>query len=119
MVERIDFDLLFRWFVGLGIDEAVWDASTFAKSRDRFPEMDAAAGLLAGVVNHPDVHRQMSRDHFSVDGTLIDARAAVKSLKPEDDPSGGGLDAGCKTERDLRGDKRLNATHASTTDLDF
>jgi transposase len=73
LMERIDFDLLFRWFVGLGIDDAVWDASTFAKNRDRFLEMDAAAELLAGVVNHPEVRRQMSRDHFSVDGTLIDA----------------------------------------------
>ena len=86
LVERIDFDLLFRWFVGLGIDDAVWDASTFAKNRDRFLEMDAAAELLAGVVNHPDVRRQMSRDHFSVDGTLIDAWASMKSFKPKDDP---------------------------------
>jgi transposase len=72
-MERTDVDLLFRWCVGLGIDDAVWDASTFAKKRDRFLEMDAAAELLAGVVKHPEVRRQMSRDHFSVDGTLIDA----------------------------------------------
>jgi len=77
LMERIDFDLLFCWFVGLGIDDAVWDASTVAKNRDRFLEMDAAAELLAGVVNHPEVRRQMSRDHFSVDGTLIDALSGL------------------------------------------
>jgi transposase len=86
LMERIDFDLLFRWFVGLGIDDAVWDASTFAKNRDRFLEMDAVAELLAGVVNHPDVRRQMSRDHFSVDGTLIDGWASMKSFRPKGDP---------------------------------
>jgi transposase len=118
LMERIDFDLLFRWFVGLGIDDAVWDASSFAKNRDRFLQMDAAAELLAGVVNHPDVRRQMSRDHFSVDGTLIDAWASMKSFKPKDDPGGDGPDAGRNAERDFRGEKRSNETHASTTDPD-
>lgn len=94
LVERLDFDLLFRWFVGLGIDERVWDASTYAKNRERFLAMDAAAVFLAGVVDHPDVRRQMSRDHFSVDGTLIDAWASMKSFRPknetgDDDGSGG------------------------------
>jgi transposase len=118
LVERIDFDLLFRWFVGLGIDDAVWDASTFAKNRDRFLEMAAAAELLAGVVNHPEVRRQMSRDHFSVDGTLIDAWASVKSFKTKDNPGGDGPDGGRNAERDFRGEKRSNETHASTTDPD-
>lgn len=118
LVERIDFDLLFRWFVGLGIDDAVWDASTFAKNRDRFLEMDAATELLAGVVNHPDVRRQMSSDHFSVDGTLIDAWASMKSFKPKDDPDGDDDGPGRNAERDFRGEKRSNATHASTTDPD-
>jgi transposase len=87
LMERIDVDLLFRWFVGLGIDDAVWDASTFAKNRDRFLEMDAAAELLAGVVKHPEVRRQMSRDHFSVDGTLIDALPhALSGQLPEPVP---------------------------------
>lgn len=116
LVERIDFDLLFRWFVGLGIDDAVWDASTFSKNRERFLGMDAAVELLAGVINHPDVRRQMSRDHFSVDGTLIDAWASMKSFKPKDDPDDTG--PGRNTERDFRGEKRSNETHASTTDPD-
>ena len=118
LMERIDFDLLFRWFVGLGIDDVVWDASTFAKNRDRFLEMDAAAELLAGVVNHPDVRRQMSRDHFSVDGTLIDAWASMKSFKPKDDSGDVGPDVGRNAERDFHGERRSNDTHASTTDPD-
>ncbi len=118
LMERIDVDLLFRWFVGLGIDDAVWDASTFAKNRDRFLEMDVAAELLAGVVVHPDVRRQMSRDHFSVDGTLIDAWASMKSFKPKEDPGDDGPDASRNTERDFRGEKRSNETHASATDPD-
>lgn len=118
LMDRIDFDLLFRWFVGLGIDDAVWDASTFAKNRDRFLEMDAAAELLAGVVNHPDVRRQLSRDHFSVDGTLIDAWASMKSFKPKDDAGGDDDGPGRNAGRDFRGEKRSNATHASTTDPD-
>jgi transposase len=117
LMDRIDFDLLFRWFVGLGIDDAVWDASTFAKNRDRFLEMDAAAELLAGVINHPDVRRQMSRDHFSVDGTLIDSWASMKSFKPKDDP-GNDDGPGRNAERDFRGQRRSNETHASTTDPD-
>ena len=84
LVDRIDFDLLLRWFVGLGIDDAVWDASTFAKNRDRFLEMAAAAEVLAGVVNHPDVRRQISRDHFSVDGTLINALRGLLALSPSE-----------------------------------
>ena len=118
LMERIDFDLLYRWFVGLGIDDAVWDASTFAKNRDRFLEMDAAAELLAGVVNHPDVSRQMSRDHFSVDGTLIEAWASMKSFKPRDHPGDHDDGSGRNAERDFRGEKRSNDTHASTTDPD-
>lgn len=122
LVERLDFDLLFRWFVGLGIDDRVWDASTYAKNRERFLAMDAAAAFLAGVVNHADVRRQMSRDHFSVDGTLIDAWASMKSFRPkdesDDDDAGGESGGGRNAERDFRGETRSNDTHASTTDPD-
>lgn len=123
LVERLDFDLLFRWFVGLGIDDRVWDASTFAKNRERFLGMDASGALLAGVVNHPDVRRQMSRDHFSVDGTQIEAWASMKSFRPKDDPGeddqdDDDQDEGRNAERDFRGEKRSNKTHASTTDPD-
>lgn len=110
--------MLFRWFVGLGIDDAVWDASTFAKNRGRFLRMDAAAELLAGVINHPDVRRQMSREHFSVDGTLIDAWASMKSFKPKDGLGDEIGNSGRNAERDFRGEKRSNETHASATDPD-
>lgn len=123
LMERLDFDLLFRWFVGLGIDDKVWDASVFAKNRDRFLAMDAAGALLSGVVGHADVRRQMSRDHFSVDGTLIDAWASMKSFRPKEpdrdgNGGGGGAGGGRNGERDFRGEKRSNETHASTTDPD-
>jgi transposase len=118
LVERLNFDLLFRWFVGLGIDDRVWDASSFAKNRERFLEMDAAGARLAGVVNHPDVRHQMSRDHFSVDGTQIEAWASMKSFRPKDDPSDDGEGGGRNAERDFRGEKRSNETHASSTDPD-
>jgi Transposase domain (DUF772)/Transposase DDE domain len=119
LMERLDFDLLFRWFVGLGIDEAVWDASSFSKNRDRFLAADAAAEFLSGVVSHALVRRQMSRDHFSVDGTLIEAWASMKSFRPKDEPqdrAGGG--GGRNVGHDFRGEKRSNETHVSTTDPD-
>lgn len=119
LMERLDFDLSFRLFVGLGIDDPVWDASSFAKNWERFLAMEAAPRLLAGVVAHPDVRRQMNHDHFSVDGTLIDAWANMKSFRPKDedrDKENGG--SGRNAERDLRGETRSNESHASTTDPD-
>jgi hypothetical protein len=117
-MDRIDFDLLFRWFVGLGIDDAVWDASTFCKNRDRFLEMDAAAELLQGVIEHPDVRRQMSGDHFSVDGTLIDAWASMKSFRPKGDADEEEPPSGRNADHDFHGEKRSNDSHESTTDPD-
>ena len=73
LMEQLDFNLLFRWFVGLGIDAPVWDASTFCHNRDRLLEVDVSAKLLNGVVEHKKVRRLLSRDHFPVDGTLIEA----------------------------------------------
>src|SRR5664279_527529 len=85
LVERLEFDLLFRWFVGLGIDDPVWDHSTFSKNRDRLLEGDVAAKFLAAVLAQPRVKQLLSTEHFSVDGTLIDAWASMKSFKPKDD----------------------------------
>src|SRR6202046_185861 len=95
LMERLEFDLLFRWFVGIGVDDAVWDHSTFSKNRDRLLEGDVAAKLLSAVVAQPRVKRLLSTDHFSVDGTLIEAWASMKSFRPRDGsddppPSGGG-----------------------------
>jgi transposase len=75
LMERLEFDLLFRWFVGLGVDNAVWDHSTFSKNRDRLLEGDLAAKLLSAVLTQPRVKRLLSTDHFSVDGTLVEAWA--------------------------------------------
>jgi IS5 family transposase len=123
-MERLDFDLLFRWFVGLGVDDPIWDASTFSKNRDRLLAGDAAAGFLAAIVAHPKVRRLTSTEHFSVDGTLIEAWASMKSFKPkvdgEDPPDGGAPppEGGRNAEVDFRGERRTNETHASTTDPD-
>lgn len=131
LMERLEYDLLFRWFVGLGIDDAVWDHSTFSKNRDRLLNGDIAAKFLGAVLARPKVKRLLSSEHFSVDGTLIEAWASMKSVKPragsDDPPSGGGRNAeagsaiarpGRNHEADFHGQKRSNATHASTSDPD-
>jgi transposase len=119
LMERLDFDLLFRWFVGLGIDDEVWDHSVFSKNRDRLLEAEIAAKLLAAILTQPEVKRLLSSDHFSVDGTLVEAWASLKSFKPKSDseepPRSGG---GRNEEVDFHGEKRSNQTHASTSDPD-
>ena len=117
LVERIEFDLLFRWFVGLGIDDPVWDATTFTKNRDRLLAGDVAVKVLAGVLAQPQVKALLSGEHFSVDGTLLEAWASTKSFRPKDG-SGPPADAGRNGEQDFRGQKRSNETHASATDPD-
>ncbi len=78
IMERLEFDLLFRWFVGLGVDDPVWDHSVFSKNRDRLLEGEIAAKFLIAVLVQPQVKRLLSSDHFSVDGTLIEAWASLK-----------------------------------------
>jgi transposase len=119
LMERLEYDLLFRWFVGIGIDDAVWDHSVFSKNRDRLLEGDIAAKFLAALMAQPKVKRLLSTDHFSVDGTLIEAWASMKSFKAKDGSGeplaqGGGRNA----EADFHDQKRSNDTHASTTDPD-
>jgi transposase len=115
LMERLEFDLLFRWFVGIGVDDAAWDHSTFSKNRERLLEGDMAAKLLSAVMTQPRVRRLLSTDHFSVDGTLVEAWASMKSFRPKDGepPAPGG---GRNREADFHGQKRTNETHASTTD---
>ncbi len=117
LMERLEFDLLFRWFVGIGVDDAAWDHSVFSKNRERLLEGDIAAKLLGAVLAQPRVKRLLSTDHFSVDGTLIEAWASMKSFRPKDGsdepPADGG---GRNPETDFHGEKRSNDTHASTTD---
>jgi transposase len=116
LMERLEYDLLFRWFVGIGIDDTAWDHSTFSKNRDRLLEGDIAAKFLAAVLSQPRVKKLVSSEHFSVDGTLIEAWASMKSFRPkegdDEPPAGGGRNA----EADFHGKKRSNETHASTTD---
>ena len=119
LMERLDTDLLFRWFVGLGVDDPAWDATVFSKNRDRLLDGAIAAKFLAAVLAQPRVKKLMSSDHFSVDGTLIEAWASMKSFKPKDGsghepPPGSGRNG----EVHFKGEKRSNDTHASTTDPD-
>jgi len=126
LVERIDYDLLFRWFVGLGIDDPVWNHSTFTKNRDRLLCTEIAQRLFDEIKNQAYAKRLLSRDHFSVDGTLIDASASMKSFVPKeqsssDDPSSSnkpGSGTGRNEDVDFKGRKRSNDTHSSTTDPD-
>ena len=119
LMEQLDYNLLFRWFVGLSPDERVWDATVFCKNRDRLLDGDIAAKFFASVLNLPQVGKLLSSEHFSVDGTLIEAWASMKSFVPKDgsrppSPPTGGRNA----ERDFHGQKRKNDTHFSTTDPD-
>lgn len=122
LMEQLDYNLLFRWFVGLSMDAPIWDATVYSKNRDRLIEGDVAARFLQAIVQSQRVRTLLSDDHFSVDGTLIDAWASMKSFRPKDaggaggSPAGGG--GGRNAERDFRGQKRSNETHASTTDPD-
>src|SRR3954466_11418032 len=84
LMEQINYNLLFRWFVGLGIDDGVWDHSTFSKNRERLLGADVAAKFLAAVLRHPKVTRFLSDEHFSVDGTLVEAWASLKSFRAKD-----------------------------------
>ena len=117
LMEQLDYNLLFRWFVGLSLDAAVWDVSLFTKNRDRLIEGDIAKRLMAAVLNQEPVKSLLSDDHFSVDGTLIEAWASMKSFRPKDG-SGEPPAAGRNGERDFHAEKRSNETHASTTDPD-
>jgi transposase len=106
LMERLDFDLLFRWFVGFGVDDKVWDASTFSKNRERLLTTDTAQAFLSALLGQAEVKRLLSNEHFSVDGTMLKAWASMKSFvsknpPPHDPPSDG---------------KRSNDSHASTTD---
>jgi len=119
LMEQLDYNLLFRWFVGLSADDAVWDATVFCKNRDRLLDGDIAAKFFAGVLNLPQICKLLSSEHFSVDGTLIEAWASMKSFVAKaggEPPSPGG--GGRNAERNFRGEKRTNDTHSSTTDPD-
>jgi transposase len=116
LMERMEFDLLFRWFVGLGVDDPAWDHSSFTKNRDRLLAGEIAAKFLRAVLAQPRVKRLISSDHFSVDGTLIEAWASLKSFRKIDGSDQDGDGPGRNAERNFHKEKRSNATHRSTTD---
>jgi transposase len=116
LCEQLDYNLLFRWFVGLSMDDAVWDRTSFSKNRDRLLESDIARGFFEAIVAQAEEEGLTSDEHFSVDGTLIEAWASLKSVRAkdgsEDPPAGGGRNP----DRDFHGKQRKNDTHASSTD---
>jgi transposase len=114
LIEQLTYNLLFRWFVGLAIDDPVSDATVFTKNRDRLLEGEVAAKFLRAVLDQPKVKALVSDEH-SVDGTLIQAWAGLKSFRPRDG-SAEPPSPGRNSERDFHGEKRSNATHASTSD---
>jgi transposase len=117
LMEEIDYSILYRWFVGLNLDEAVWDATTFTKNRDRLLEAAVAKEFLAQVVEQARVAGLISDEHFTVDGTLLEAWASLKSFQPKDKQDGPPDDDGNPTV-DFHGQKRSNETHESKTDPD-
>jgi transposase len=118
LMEQLDYNLLFRWFVGLSMDAPIWDVTVFTKNRERLLAGEIAQKVLSALLAQPRVKALLSDDHFSVDGTLIEAWASMKSFRPkdEDDASTNGLTGGRNGERNFRGERRRNDTHASTTD---
>ncbi len=116
LCEQLNYNLLFRWFIGLSMDDPVWDHSSFSKNRDRLLESDIARGLFDAILVQAENKGLTSDEHFTVDGTLIEAWASMKSVRPKDgsgDPPQGG---GRNPNRDFHGESRKNATHGSTTD---
>jgi transposase len=112
--ERLNYDLLFKWFLDLPIDAKAFDASTFSKNRRRLLDHEIADQFFALVVAQAKLRRYTSSDHFSVDGTLLEAWASHKSFQPKDGPKT--PPPGRNAEVDFRGQRRTNETHASTTD---
>jgi transposase len=117
LMEEIDYSILFRWFVGLNLDDAVWDATTFTKNRDRLLEAAVAKEFLAQVVERARGAWLISDEHFTVDGTLLEAWASLKSFRPKDSKQDPPEDPGNPTV-DFHGQTRSNQTHESTTDGD-
>jgi len=115
LMEHLDYNILFRWFVGLGLDDRVWDATTFTKNRDRLLNGDVATTFFEQVLAEAGRLGLLSNDHFTVDGTLVEAWASQKSFKRKDSPGNDDDDPG-NPSVNFRGERRTNDTHQSTTD---
>jgi transposase len=118
LMEEIDYSILFRWFVGLNLDEAVWDATTFTKNRDRLLEGSVAREFLLQVVERAREAGLVSDEHFTVDGTLLEAWASLKSFQAKDQKTATPPDDPGNPTVDFHGQKRSNETHESKTDPD-
>jgi transposase len=119
LIEQLDYNLLFRWFVGLSMDAPVWNHSTFSKNRERLLEQDIAAAFFAAIVRRATAAGLLSDEHFTLDGTLLEAWASQKSFQRKDRPSAPrDPDDPGKPSVNFRGETRRNDTHASTTDPD-
>lgn len=116
LMEEIDYSMLFRWFVGLNLDEEVWDATTFTKNRDRLMDGDVAKKFLAQVVGRARAQGLTSDEHFTVDGTLLEAWASLKSFQAKDKKDAPPTDDPGNPTVNFHGEKRCNETHESTTD---
>jgi len=118
LMEQLEYNLLFRWFVGLGIDDPVWVATVFTKNRDRLLQGEVAQEFFEAVLAQGRDQGLLSAEHFSVDGTLIEAWASQKSFRRKDRPDDGSDDDAGNPTVNFRGERRSNATHESTTDPD-
>lgn len=118
LMEEIDYSILYRWFVGLNLDDAVWDATTFTKNRDRLPEGAVAKEFLAQAVGRAREAGLVSDEHFTVDGTLLEAWASLKSFQPKEQKTTAPPDDPGNPTVDFHGQKRSNETHESKTDPD-
>ena len=115
LMEQLEYNLLFRWFVGLEMDDPVWDVTVFTKNRNRLLEGEIAERFFQAVLEQAREAGLLSDEHFTVDGTLIEAWASHKSFRPKDE-DGNGSGGARPSERDFHGERRKNDTHASTTD---
>jgi transposase len=113
LMEELEYNLLFRWFVGLGIDEKVWDASTFSKNRERLLRGEVAEAFFGEVLGLAREQGLLSDEHFTVDGTLVEAWASQRSFRPREEEGEEGREGG-----DFRGERRTNRTHVCRTDAD-
>src|SRR5690242_5273573 len=118
LMEEMDYNILFRWFVGLNLDDAVWDATVFTKNRDRLLEAEVAKEFLARVVAHAREQGWISDEHFTVDGTLLDAWASLKSFQRKDKTNSNPPEDPGNPTVDFHGEKRSNWTHESKSDPD-
>ena len=116
LMEQLDYNLLFRWFVGLSMDDPVWDVTVFTKNRERLLAGEVAQAFFNAVLDQARTHELLSTEHFTVDGTLVEAWASLKSFKPKEAGPGGPPDDPGNPTIDFHGERRSNATHQSTTD---